>query len=119
MTSSDAPREIGQFDESALPHDWLDAQATWSADGREIFFVKEAGADDLALWAAPFATNPTMHVGEAHRLFGGIRRTSNRSYDPMPDGKRFVIIANEPDEDANTITVILNWPAALKGSPVR
>jgi eukaryotic-like serine/threonine-protein kinase len=90
----------------------------WRADGKEIFYY----AADGRLMAAPVTgNNAALDVGTAVPLFkarillGPTAAVGFRQqYDVTPDGKRFLI--NVPIDDsaaASSITVVLNWPAAL------
>jgi Tol biopolymer transport system component len=93
--------------------------AKWRADGKEIFYY----AGDGQLMAVPvMSNNAALEVGTAVPLFKArmlVGPTAafgfRRQYDVTPDGKRFLI--NAPIEDttaSSAITVVLNWPAALK-----
>lgn len=94
-------------------------QPMWSADGREIFFRDFDGA----MWALPVELHPTFKPGVAVRLFGGEpylgrgRLMGGRTYDLAPDGRRFLMIKQDPDADgagASSLVVVLNWFEELK-----
>ena len=86
----------------------------WSPDGRELFSLGSS------LVAVPIATARGLEFGSPVPIprslqHGGM--TSVRSYDIMPDGKRFVgLVPSEPDRADATpqIQVVLNWAEELK-----
>jgi dipeptidyl aminopeptidase/acylaminoacyl peptidase len=94
-------------------------QPMWSRDGRELYYRNFDGA----MWALPVEMQPTFKPGAAVRLFGGEgysgrgRLMSARTYDLSPDGKRFLMIKQNPalvDAGAPSLIVVLNWFEELK-----
>jgi serine/threonine protein kinase len=85
----------------------------WSADGHELFYVSpddklmavslKLGADSVAL-SAP---------SELFRL--PVDDIGYSPYEVAPDGQRFLVRA-APQQAAQPLTVIVNWPALLKKS---
>jgi Tol biopolymer transport system component len=83
-------------------------EATWRADGKEIFYLSAEGS----VMAVPVkSTDDSFQAGTAQELFKA-RRAS--SFDVTADGQRFLV--NEPVDDASDtpVTVIVNWPQLLK-----
>jgi eukaryotic-like serine/threonine-protein kinase len=85
-------------------------QTMWRGDGRELFFV----APDGSLMAAPIKTTNGFESGAPQRLFAtGLPMTpSRRQYAVTGDGTRFLI--NVLRSPASPLTVVVNWPAALR-----
>jgi hypothetical protein len=87
----------------------------WGRDGRELFYY----AFDGALMAVPFRSAARLDVGDAVPLFQAHlvngpapAQRFRQQYDVARNG-RFLL--NVPLDDAATssITVVLNWQAAL------
>ena len=89
----------------------------WRRDGRELFYY----ASDERLMAVPLKSATRLDVGAAVPLFearllngpanaAGIRH----QYDVAPDGQRFLLNVPLDDAAASSITVVLNWHAALR-----
>ena len=76
---------------------------TWSPDGRELFYVTDAGR---RLMVVPVEPGPTLQVGEATLLFEGeyFSLPVARSYDVSPNGERFLMI--KPPDAATTGTAV-------------
>ena len=91
-------------------------QPRWRRDGAELFYL----ATDQSLMAVPVKTDGPFAPGRAVRLFrtkilpqGSQSVVFYTAYDVSHDGQRFVV--NVPPEDPGPpITVVLNWPAAVK-----
>jgi Tol biopolymer transport system component len=92
----------------------------WRGDGRELFFI---GAD-ARLMAAPVSTEPAFRVSTAIALFAtgldpaGLPIDGRNQYLVVPDGQRFLINQPRRDAAASSVTVVVNWPAALSEHPV-
>jgi len=86
--------------------------ATWRADGKEIYYLGTEGT----LMAADVRTEGTFDVGTPHPLFKAqFRSTAGRNYDATPDGRRFLVNGpKENDRSGQSVTLVLNWPAALR-----
>lgn len=89
----------------------------WRGDGQELFFI---GAD-RKLMAVPVTTEGAFRVGTPTALFstdldpsGQLGIIGRNQYLVTADGQRFLI--NQPRRDAgpSPVTVLVNWPAALK-----
>jgi Tol biopolymer transport system component len=88
----------------------------WSRDGRELFYLDPAGT----LVSTPVQTSGSTFVfGNSVRLFdtkNGLAYES-RDYDVAPDGRRFLMVKENPSADRKPPTrmiVILNWQEELK-----
>jgi hypothetical protein len=89
----------------------------WRRDGKELFYIAQGGS----VMATEVKLAPTFEHGQPRELFkvpivtGGPRAFAFH-YDVAPDGKRFLVLASPSVESlvSNSITVVLNWQAALK-----
>jgi eukaryotic-like serine/threonine-protein kinase len=88
----------------------------WRQDGHEIVFI---GADETLMSASVRLKSDTVEVGEIRRLFPLKLRPTVRldayPYAITPDATR--ILVNGFVEEPNTsspLTLVINWPAALK-----
>ena len=86
----------------------------WRRDGRELFFISE---DDTLMAAEIKAKQVKFDVKNVHPLFhiNVAPEDTERagSYDVAADGTRFVVNVSS-DENPSPVTLILNWPAALR-----
>ena len=88
----------------------------WSRRGDELFYV-----EDHALMAVPVSTRAGFRAGSPRRLFDGARLGAGlwsfspliASYDPMPDGRRFVVVRRAAGPPA-TLVVVENWAEELR-----
>ena len=79
-------------------------QPRWRADGRELYFT-----DGEQLIAVPVAAAPSLELGAPMPLFAaGIPRVGPVSYDPSPDGRRFLLLANRT-ADSFSIKLTMNF----------
>ena len=83
----------------------------WAQNGRELFYM-----NDNQLMAVNIETDPDFSAGTPRRLFEDRFRPSTgnvASYNPAPDGERFVMIQDATSSDieaqADQINVIGNW----------
>ena len=79
----------------------------WRSDGREIFYLNPDGR----LMAAQFNGGNTTPSTEPKALFSIIGATG---FAPTRDGNRFLVTMSDPALDPWPISIVLNWPAALK-----
>jgi Tol biopolymer transport system component len=88
----------------------------WRRDGTELFYlaanqfitavpIQKAGSLELGAPVPLFRTQLTVQGSESNSL--------PTSYDVAPDGQRF-LLRYPPRDPGPSITVVLNWPAALK-----
>jgi eukaryotic-like serine/threonine-protein kinase len=80
----------------------------WRKDGRELFFISNGKlmAVDVKLEAIP-------SLGAPHELFDAASAV-RFGYEPLADGKRFLLIEPDAERASATINVVLNWAAELK-----
>jgi hypothetical protein len=87
----------------------------WGAGGREVYYV----SPDARLMAVKLKTgNGTAEPSAPAELFPLPADDAGWCpYDVAPDGQRFLVLAT-PGQQAQPLTVIVNWPALLKkGTP--
>jgi hypothetical protein len=90
----------------------------WRGDGRELFFI---GAD-AHLMSAPVSTEPPFRVSTPIALFAtgldpaGLPIGGRNQY--LVAAQRFLINQPRRDPSASSVTVVVNWPAALSEHPV-
>ena len=86
---------------------------TWRADGRELFYLNPAGD----LMAVAVVTAGRFNAETPHLLMHGVTRQPYSSfvtsYDPAPDGKRFLVYT-ENRAAAPPLTLLAPWPLALR-----
>jgi Tol biopolymer transport system component len=88
----------------------------WRGDGRELFFI---GADQQ-LMAVPVWTDGVFHADTPTSLFltgldpSGLGISGRNQYVVAADGTRFLLNQPRPDISPTPVTVVLNWPSALK-----
>ena len=88
----------------------------WSRRGDELFYV-----EGHALMAVPVSTRAGFRAGPPRRLFDGSVIGAGlwsfspliASYDPMPDGRSFVV-ARRAEGPPATLVVVENWAEELK-----
>jgi Tol biopolymer transport system component len=87
----------------------LTLEAWWVRDGRELIYF---GADCLTLMAVDVQTTPTFKAGTPHKLFqlpaGWLWADIAR------DGQRVLVAVPASQASASTITIEMNWTAALR-----
>ena len=86
----------------------------WSRDGKELFFL---GATSLMRASVTMSAN-TVEIGAAETLFDTpfqLQFTLGMSnlFSVSPDGQRF-LFAVPTDATPTPLTLLLNWPAALR-----
>jgi eukaryotic-like serine/threonine-protein kinase len=73
----------------------------WRRDGRELFYIS---ADDRLMAVSISPGNAGLEVGPPRALFA---LPPTQSFEPSPDGQRFLTTAVV--SEASPITIILNW----------
>jgi Tol biopolymer transport system component len=93
-------------------------QPGWGRNGRELFYVNVSrGTSAAEMMTVPVqGDGKTFESGVAVSLFEvpmAPTQLIGRDYDVSPDGQRFVVgtVVGAP---ATPVTIVLNWPAALK-----
>ena len=69
------------------------------------------------LMAVPIGSGKTFQLGEPTALFDlsfTAAFVNTYPYAVSPDGQRFLVITPEETASSTAITVVLNWPAALR-----
>jgi Tol biopolymer transport system component len=91
-------------------------QPRWSKDGRELFYLRSDGM----LVSVAVKTQPTFEPGTMTPLFKTQLPTSLNAYRtdyvPAGDGQRFLLKIPVESAAPPSITIVLNWPALLKGT---
>ena len=83
---------------------------TWRADSQEIFYF----GTDNHLYSVPFdGRQSPPWIGAAQDLFPIPNTAFNGFYEPMPDGKRF-LLNRIPEQASTPISILLNWPETVK-----
>ena len=83
---------------------------TWRGDSKEIFYF----STDNKVFAVPFnGSGPQPQIGAAQELFPIPNTAFNGFYEPMPDGKRF-LVNRIPEQASTPISVLMNWPETVK-----
>jgi serine/threonine-protein kinase len=101
-----------------LPQDGNDHHPVFSPDGQELFYVGGAGI----FGSVRITTQPSLSFGSPVRAlrsgFATQSGASVRTYDVLPDGKRFVGVVNagqaQIGQASAQIQVVLNWFEDLK-----
>jgi hypothetical protein len=84
---------------------------TWRRDGKELFYVD---LDGKLIAAELKENNGALEVVERKTLFQSGVVTINDSYDPFPDGKRFLLNTITTSETPDPLSLVQNWQAELK-----
>jgi hypothetical protein len=86
----------------------------WSADNRELFYV----APDGWIMSVPVKTTEPIEPGVPVRVIrpcGGIQIGAGAyAYDVAGDAARFLAICASPSSNPSSITIALDWSAALR-----
>jgi Tol biopolymer transport system component len=89
-------------------------QSRWRGDGKELFYISSGGrmmAVPVQLMGESFERETPRQLFEARWLVG---LSTNYTYDVTRDGKRFIAIQPAEGETSEPLTLIANWPAALR-----
>jgi Tol biopolymer transport system component len=84
-------------------------QPRWRRDGRELYYVSV----DNQLIATPVRLTSEVQLGAPQTLFR-MDPAGWRAYDVTADGSRFLAVLNLPAQDADAISVTVNWPSLLR-----
>ena len=93
----------------------------WRQDGRELYYAEDASAGGplrIRVMAVPITTTPRFSAGTPRVLFEGPLRIEGpfRGYDVTPDGQRFLMVREVPQQPARVSQLVLvqNWLEELK-----
>jgi Tol biopolymer transport system component len=81
---------------------------TWSRDGKEMIIL----GLDITVFAVPIRTAPVFEAGTPRALFKA--RPDAVGFAVTPDPQRFLYTVPLGQVTSNTLTLELNWTAALK-----
>ena len=99
------------------------ASPRWRRDGQELFFV---APDQSVMAVAVHLAGNTPQFDVARPLFrladsalsvftaGTLMSRSSVAFDVFPDGNRFIALATASGQDKTAMSLIVNWPAALR-----
>ena len=89
------------------------SEPVWRRDGRELFYLS---SDGTLMVAGVRAHDTGVELETPTPLFRPTLRSTllRNHYDVTPKGDRFLINTPLQDEATAPITVVLNWPAALR-----
>ncbi len=82
----------------------------WRHDDKEIFYLS---SDNKMMATEVKASGSSFEVGATHALFATRPYGVFGRFDVSPDGQRFAI-PYEAGQPSAAITLVVNWPAALK-----
>src|SRR4030095_5387487 len=92
----------------------------WARSGREIFFVDPGNnliRVEVQTGASFSAGKPSRFFAPSYSNAAWTRGQGGRSFDLTPDGQRFLVVEDAPDEDSRRdggLNVVLNWQEQLK-----
>jgi serine/threonine-protein kinase len=92
----------------------------WNRNGRELFFLAEAGQGHVRMMAVPVHTGAVFSAEHPTQLFEGqyFTGSAGRTYDLSADGQRFLMIKEQPAasdaSDPSHFVIVLNWLDELK-----
>jgi len=90
--------------------------ARWRGDGKELIFL----APDGAVMSVDVTANPVFQASAPKQLFQlppvfiGLSSTPGALTDPTRDLQRFLVTLPAKPSGRQELTVVLNWPSALK-----
>jgi hypothetical protein len=85
----------------------------WAPDGTRLYFLEDGTSN---LMAMTVSMQPTVSFGTPVMVFEGLVQTAiRRNYDISPDGKQLAVVFPQAGQnDAEPVTVVLNWHEELK-----
>ena len=102
-------------------------RSSWSADGRELIYLGGPNGIPETVMRVPLdideGSPPSLLVGTPERLFDWryfSTAGARKQHDLSPDGQRFLVIADEDEDEASAgtvqagINVVLHWAEELK-----
>ena len=84
----------------------------WRGDSKELFYLS---LDKKITSAEISADGSSLVVGKVAPLFQvNVATSLGWFYDVSADGKRFVVLNQDPRQATEPLTLVVNWPALLK-----
>ncbi|MGH9727225.1 MAG: protein kinase domain-containing protein [Candidatus Acidiferrales bacterium] len=85
----------------------------WGRDGKELFY---RALDNKIMSVQIGGQGVSLAIGKVQELFQAYPAPGNLGpgYDVSTDGKKFVVVAEDPHQGFPPLTVAVNWPALLK-----
>lgn len=87
----------------------------WRRDGKELFYLSPS---NKLMAVQILESGSSLTVGSSRALFQTNPPESlwaNRGFDVTADGKRFLVVTRQPEQqDAAPVTLAVNWPALVK-----
>jgi dipeptidyl aminopeptidase/acylaminoacyl peptidase len=108
VTSFPHPGSLRQISTAGGEHPY------WGRDGKELFYL----APDLQIMVTEVnGQGSTFESGAVHPLFSTHAAVQLMAppFAVSPDGKKF-LVDSLPEANSSSITIVVNWTAALKGS---
>ena len=87
-------------------------QPRWRRNGEELFYLS---LDDKLMAAQIVETGSSLTISRVQPLFA-VNSPDNPGwlYDVSPDGKKFVVVSQGPQQATAPLTLVTNWPSLLK-----
>ena len=85
--------------------------ARWRRDGKELFYTT---LDRRLMSVEIKSAGSNISVGRESSLFGEIPAAPGDCYDVSADGQRFLVISAPQGNQDETLTLVENWPRALR-----
>ena len=102
------PQGSGKWRVSTGGGDW----PRWRHDSKELFYLS---VDKKITSAEISVDGSSLVVGKVAALFQvNVATSLGWFYDVRADGKRFVVLNQDPRQAAEPLTLVVNWPALLK-----
>lgn len=86
----------------------------WSEDGKRLYFLSSDPNDGKTWMVFADLRSPGSVPRNLFEVPPGYRDLGRSAYAVFDNGRRFLISVLAPDTAPHTITIGLNWPAALK-----
>lgn len=83
----------------------------WRRDGKEIYYLT---SDNKIMAVEVGSRGDTFEVGAAKALFETRPQRNGTAYDVTGDGQRFLVNTLLQAQTSAPLTLVVNWPAALK-----
>jgi Tol biopolymer transport system component len=83
----------------------------WRKDGKELFYL---ASDQTLMSVAVSEDGDAFHAEPPQPLFPIRTPQSRDPFDVSADGQRFLVLVGGTDNEAEVVTVVFNWAAALR-----